>query len=479
MKNKWFPIVAALLALALASLACQALTNPGGVGPAPAQPADPGVETLPTAAATRQPSADTPAMPEKIQPQGEGLACFGLRDGGLTCLDESGWKTYNQDNSELTSNYLNAGGVCPDGRIVIAHYQGISLFDGSTWQNIGKSDGYSSAESISCAADGSLWVGHFKGVSRYANGSWTTYGSELLATGDSANDLVYNVVPGADGRVWAVTSRSVAVFENDSWSVFQEGQGFNESVFFNTLTVDSLNRPWAGTSSAVYVYDGAWKKINRPGFNTPYAMAVDATGKIWMGTLQGVSFFDGIAWTDLSRKSGKLPADNIKDITADSLGRVWVATTYGLAVFDGKDWRTYRMDNSDLGDNEISFVVVVKDGPSLPAPTPKATGSLTGKLEDASGKPLEGMRVEICVESLGTQFSGETPCSEQPFFLVTKTDSDGSFTFSDVPAGYYVLVAETGDGWAQLTTEFGFGSERTPILAGENYDIGTLTLTEE
>lgn len=482
MKSKFFPVFLAVIMLALASLACQAL---GGAEETAAPPQDAGSAADPASPAEEIPApaadADAPALPGTVASQGAGMVCLGLRDAGLTCLDESGWKTYTQDNSDLASNYVTAGAVCPNGQIVLAHYDGLSLFDGSSWQNIAKTDSYSSADSVGCAADGSLWVAHFKGVSRYANGAWTTYGSELLASGESANELVYDAVPAADGRVWVVTSRSVAVFENDTWTVYQEGQGFDEAVFFNALTVDSLNRPWAGMSSGVAVFDeGAWRIIEKPGYNSPNSLAFDASGKLWFGTsISGVAMFNGNAWGDYTRQSGSLPSDSVNDVAADSQGRIWLGTSYGLVVFDGSNWQIFRMDNSDIGDNEIKFIAVVKDGPTLPAPADKEKGSMTGKLETASNQPLTGMRVEICVESLGSQFSGETPCSDQPFFLSTETDENGVFSFAEVPAGYYVLVAETGDGWAQLTTQFGIGSERTPVQAGEDYDIGTLTLEEE
>jgi hypothetical protein len=86
------------------------------------------------------------------------------------------------------------------------------------------------------------------------------------------------------------------------------------------------------------------------------------------------------------------------------------------------------------------------------------------------------MRVEICVEPIASQFTGETPCSDQPFLMSTETDANGVFNFTDIPAGYYVIVAETSTGWAQLTDEFGIGSERTLIPAGQSYDIGVLTV---
>jgi hypothetical protein len=84
--------------------------------------------------------------------------------------------------------------------------------------------------------------------------------------------------------------------------------------------------------------------------------------------------------------------------------------------------------------------------------------------------------IEICVETIGLSFSGDTPCSDQPFFISTKTDANGVFLIENVPAGYYVVIAETDTGWAQLTDQYGITSERTLIQAGEQYDIETLTL---
>ena len=163
-------------------------------------------------------------------------------------------------------------------------------------------------------------------------------------------------------------------------------------------------------------------------------------------------------------------------LTGDSSGRLWLGTSYGLTVFDGTNWQTFLMSNSGLGDNDVRFVIVTKDGPALPPLEEKENGSLTGTIEQADGTALADARVEICVETIGSTFFGDTPCSDQPFFLSTTTDADGTFLIENVPAGYYVMVAETGTGWAQLVDNFGISSERTLIQPGEQHDIQTLTL---
>lgn len=471
MKSTRHPILLAIGALVFASLACQALANPTPVAtPAPQQTQPPVVSTQ----ASSQPHID----PATVTSQGPGIACVGSTTG-LSCLSEKGWQVYTSDNSDLPNSYLYAGSVCPDGQIALADINGVVLFDGSTFKQIPAADSTNSPEAIACESADSIWVAHFQGVSHYSQGKWTTYGSDKLASGDSANELVYDVKVAPDGKVWVVTSRSVAMFANDTWTVYQEGQGFNGSRFFNALTIDAKGRPWAAHSNGMDVFEnGAWTSIEKTDYSSPESLAVDAKGQVWFGTLSdGAYLFDGSSWSHYDRAAEKLLSNHVASLSSDSSGRVWLGTTYGLTVFDGTNWQTFQMSNSGLGDNDIQFVVVTKDGPALPAVEDKAKGSLTGKIEKADGTPLADSAVEICVETLASTFSGDTPCSDQPFFLSTKTDASGAFLIENVPAGYYVIVCETEAGkWAQLTDQFGISSERTLIAAGEAHDIKTLTL---
>lgn len=474
MKLKSHPFLLVILVLTLASFACQALSGTGATAtPAPQQTQAPG------SAATE--TSSQPALePATVDSQGAGILCVGSGTG-LSCLNENGWQVYTDGNSDLPNNYLYAGAVCPDGKIAIAHISGVVLFDGTTFKQTAEMPNSSSPEGIACDADGNIWVAHFQGVSRYSNGQWTTYGADKLASGDSANELVYDVKVAPDGKVWVVTSRSVALFENNAWTIFQEGQGFNGSRFFNALALDAKGRPWAAHSAGVDVFEnGAWTSLEKSDSSSPESLAVDSKGQIWVGTLSdGVYNFDGTSWANHDRASESLPSNYVTSIAADSGGRVWFGTSYGLTVFDGSKWQTFLMKNSGLGDNDIAFVVSTKDGPALPALEEKANGSLTGKLEKADGTALADATVQICVETLATTFSGDTPCSDQPFFLSTKTDADGVFLIENVPAGYYVIVADTGGGnWAQLTDQYGISSERTLIQAGEAHDIQTLTVNE-
>lgn len=114
--------------------------------------------------------------------------------------------------------------------------------------------------------------------------------------------------------------------------------------------------------------------------------------------------------------------------------------------------------------------MVERDGPTLPPPVDKEKGSLTGTL------PLRNKRVELCLDYVADDFSGETPCADQLFHMLTQTDQQGVFTFENIPAGYYSVVAETNTGWAKFYEKS--GSELVLIQAGEQRDLGELTITQ-
>jgi hypothetical protein len=125
-------------------------------------------------------------------------------------------------------------------------------------------------------------------------------------------------------------------------------------------------------------------------------------------------------------------------------------------------------------DNRVTFVSVERDGPTLPPPVDKPKGSITGRF------PMTSSLIVICTEPAPETFSGDTPCSGQPFILSTQSYMDGSFVFENVPPGYYYLYAETGDNdWAGLLEDSGFDLERILVKPGEQYDLGPLEITQE
>ncbi len=404
-----------------------------------------------------------------------GIACMGSAGNGVTCLDENGWQIYTHHNSPLGGDYVKDMAVCPDGGIMMLHLTGISAFDGEAWQEYEAGWGSSGAEAVACNSAGDLWVAHFRGVSRLDIGGWTTFPAERLATGDAATSLVRDVAVASDGMVWVLTASSVARFDGETWTRFQD---FQEKPYFGSLAVDHFDRPWAGYGGGVLNFrGGAWQTIPKDELLTVESLAVDQRGRPWVGTFSGGVFFyqDG-GWVSYDRGSSELGSNRVRDLAIDGRGRVWMGTEWGLTVVDGEKWRGYRMDNAGLGDNDISALAVVRGGPSLPEPMAKAPGTLKGRATLDDGTAIASARVELCVEGLAGARYKETPCSDQVLVRGGETDSDGSFSISDLPAAYYAITVETRDGWVVFKTESGGSTMRVLVAAGEERDLGEIVL---
>ena len=100
------------------------------------------------------------------------------------------------------------------------------------------------------------------------------------------------------------------------------------------------------------------------------------------------------------------------------------------------------------------------------------TGKVTGKVLDKDGKGVAGAQVALRTppeKNAPAAAQEEGKKKGQKPVAKTTTESDGTFTLADVPAGDYLLVANVkGQGMAR---------EKVTVKAGETVDV-KLTLKE-
>ncbi len=70
------------------------------------------------------------------------------------------------------------------------------------------------------------------------------------------------------------------------------------------------------------------------------SLAQDKLGHLWIGTLGGLSRYDGRSFTSYSVRDG-LPSNNVNTLRYDRNGILWVGTDHGLATYDGRSFRQY------------------------------------------------------------------------------------------------------------------------------------------
>ncbi len=117
------------------------------------------------------------------------------------------------------------------------------------------------------------------------------------------------------------TSKSSFVFVDNQQNVWHANKKYDGTTWvFYTNSLDA-NRSYGGTLGI-------------------QGMTYDNSNNLWFATNQGVSKFDGTAWTHYVTSDG-LPHDSTYDVIQAKSGDIWVATYAGIARFDGTTWSTY------------------------------------------------------------------------------------------------------------------------------------------
>ena len=81
---------------------------------------------------------------------------------------------------------------------------------------------------------------------------------------------------------------------------------------------------------------------------------------VWHRDGGGVAKLDGDTWTVYDEEDG-LVCNYISELSFDKNGVLWIGTLHGISSFDGKSWTTYTTENSGLANNNIISITIDKD----------------------------------------------------------------------------------------------------------------------
>ena len=115
---------------------------------------------------------------------------------------------------------------------------------------------------------------------------------------------------------------------------------------------------------------GPWHTFSvADGLGSPLigALLWDQSGKLWIGTWEGLSCFDGAQFVNYTQADG-LPGPRVRSLLQDCQGRLWVGsgcfndgTGWGLSCFDGKEWTTYT-EADGLAGNWVASMAEDRQG---------------------------------------------------------------------------------------------------------------------
>lgn len=86
-------------------------------------------------------------------------------------------------------------------------------------------------------------------------------------------------------------------------------------------------------------------------------LAQDKLGRLWVGTLGGLSCYDGATFTNYSARDG-LSSGVVMDVEAHRDGTLWVGTTRGLVRMEGKTFSPVRLPKAGTSVAQVSRIAI-------------------------------------------------------------------------------------------------------------------------
>ncbi|MCP4312834.1 MAG: DUF362 domain-containing protein [Bacteroidetes bacterium] len=206
----------------------------------------------------------------------------------------------------------------------------------------------------------------------------TGYGLKVYNTGNSSiiGDSIIDIVTGPGELAWIGTDKGVSGLTEDSWlksyneDIYKKGffDYFPITTMASTPGGDSLFVATQGagvgrfyrnevdgiTGASTYAQ---WGPCILPSDNV-YSICVNGDTQ-WYGTDKGLARHEGYeygrGWTVYSTRDGLV--DNfIQAIALDAEGKLWVGTRGGISVLDGSAWKSYTTSEGLVSNNILSLI---------------------------------------------------------------------------------------------------------------------------
>ncbi len=142
---------------------------------------------------------------------------------------------------------------------------------------------------------------------------------------------VTDLATGPDGTLYLGTRSGLVRTRDGQTRVFDEND-FMDSESVNCLGVDALGRVWVGTDEGLGLVQGdAWRPIRHRLLDgvAINALTFEPGGEIWLGTAQGLIRGDGQRFMSVLGRR-KRPLRNVRSLAWDGKGGLWVLTDQGV-----------------------------------------------------------------------------------------------------------------------------------------------------
>ncbi len=137
------------------------------------------------------------------------------------------------------------------------------------------------------------------------------------------------------------------------WTSHSASRGELASDVVNDLALDAEGRIWIGTRGGVTIYEEDEATVLEAAGssvlnNQVTALELDAAGRMWVGTEAGVRVVEDGEWATYTATEMGLPAAGVRALAAGRNGHMWVGTRTGAAMWDGHEWRVFSTREAGL-----------------------------------------------------------------------------------------------------------------------------------
>lgn len=396
-----------------------------------------------------------------------------VRNGGLVSLNGKEKKNYlvNPKNTKesLIDNNVNCMSQDKDGKLWIGTQAGLSILNNSKFTNYWEESDYQTIYSIYHSSKGAHYIGSGTGLVVFGeNGKKEPVDAvnKLKGTSDLA---IYNITEDNQHNIWLATANYGAIkYDGKSTQIFNIKDKFTNKSVYNVVK-DKGGNLWFGTEDGVFYYNQK-EFVNigeKDGLisNQVYFLVFDDKNRLWIGTNKGIDAMladDYIANKKVTVKHyGKEEGlkgleCNFNSAIKDDEGKLWFGTVKGVTMFNPHFEKTNYQEPSCL----ITDIKIFFEKIDL-SPYAKSLDSLSGLPVDLK---LPYSKNHVTIDFIGISQTNPNKVLYQ--FKLDGVDGDWvpvtsktEVTYSSLQPGNYTfhLKAMNNDGfWNKEPLQYSF-----------------------
>jgi ligand-binding sensor domain-containing protein/serine phosphatase RsbU (regulator of sigma subunit) len=274
-----------------------------------------------------------------------------VRNSGLLYMNGKEKKQYiiNKKNTKesLIDNNVNCMAQDKDGKLWIGTQDGLSIFTENKFVNYWAESEYQTIYSICHGSKGTHYIGTGNGLVVFGeNGKKEPV--EIVNKIKARADLaIYNITEDNNHNLWLATASYGAIkFDGSSAEIFNAKNKFTNKSVYNVVK-DKNGNLWFGTEDGVFYYNNK-EFVNigeKEGLisNQVYFLVFDSKNRLWVGTNKGIDELDVDAYIANKKVSVKHYGKeeglkglecNFNSAIKDSDGKLWFGTVKGVTVFN-------------------------------------------------------------------------------------------------------------------------------------------------